>query len=132
MSSFWTDANGFNTIHRIRSAFGATTIANDIQAVSNAMLTTTWEGVESAPVGVPVAAVNLPGNLIALLTFQCADLTEATIKIPAPQAALFFADGRTVNPANVAVLIADCLANLVSSSGSPAVLYISGTLQPST
>lgn len=130
MSVLYTDANGFQTIQALRTAFGATTIAADIQSHSNAMQSTTWEGAESAPVGAPTAAQYLPGNVKARLTFQCADLTEVSITIPAPKIGIFYADGKTVDPTKIAVLIADCLANLVSTSNSPATSYISGNLLP--
>lgn len=130
-SVVYLDENGFLTIHRISTALGGASIQAGILALSNADYQEVWEGpITTNPSPAPTAAVYLPGNMTALLTYQCADLSEAQIRIPAPQVGIFYADRSTVDPAMIAALNAVAIGNLVSSTGSLATTYLSGKLQP--
>jgi len=96
-------------------------------ALSNADELNTWEGdltVNSTPV--PVNA-QYPGlQQVANLVFLCADGTTAQIRLPAPKIGIMLADGVTVDASMITTLIADCVGNLQSPTGSLAVSFLSG------
>lgn len=132
-STIWLDANGFQTIHLVRTTAGATAITAALAAASNAARIRYWESPETTYIGpTPTAAPYLPGRLVAELAYQCADMSEAALRLPAPQVGIFLADGSTVDPANALVIAinAAAIGALVSSTGSPAVTFVSGRLQP--
>jgi len=131
MSSIYVDANGGKTIHRIRTTAGAGAILADLLVHSNADFFETWESSETANLApAPVAAAYQQANTAALLQFVCVDFSIARLRIPAPKLSIFFADGATVNGATINALIAACIGTLVSTSGSPAVSFIGGVLEP--
>src|SRR5215470_4822693 len=115
MSVVWVGPGNGATITRIRTAAGADTILGDAIAVSNADYNDKWEGdlvINGSPT---VASAEYPGLLQqALLQFLCADGTTAVLRIPAPQVAIFLADGTTVDSTTITTLIADCIGNLES------------------
>jgi len=134
-STIWLDANGYQTIQLLRSVSGATSLSAAIAAASNAARVYYWESPETTYVGpVPVSAPYLPGNLVALFTYQNADLTYSSLRVPAPALAIFFADGQSVDPSNplVAAINTAAIGALVGTSGSPAASFVSGKLQPLT
>jgi len=127
MSVVWIGAGTGLTINRIRTATGASTILGALLALSNADELNTWEGdltVNSTPV--PVNA-QYPGlQQVANLVFLCADGTTAQIRLPAPKIGIMLADGVTVDASMITTLIADCVGNLQSPTGSLAVSFLSG------
>lgn len=127
MSVVWIGAGTGLTINRIRTATGASTILAALLALSNADELNTWEGdltVNSTPV--PVNA-QYPGlQQVANLVFLCADGTTAQIRLPAPKIGIMLADGVTVDASMITTLIADCVGNLQSPTGSLAVSFLSG------
>ena len=129
MSIVWIGAGTGLTINRIRTATGASTILADLINISNADKLNTWEGnltVNSSP-----APVNAPYpglQQIANLVFACADGTTAQIRLPAPQLGIMLADGVTVDASMIPTLIADCIGNLQSPTGSLATGFLSGRL----
>lgn len=126
-SIVWIGAGTGATITRVRTATGAGTIQTDMLAVSNADYNDYWEGdlvVNGSPA--PVNA-EYPGlTQQALLTFLCADNTQVILRIPAPQVGIMLSDGVTVDSTLIATLIADCIGNLQSATGSLATAYLSG------
>lgn len=128
-SVLWVDAGGGSTITLIRSTTGAAGIQSAILGVSNADWFNEWEGtanVNTSPA--PTAAPNQSVLTQASLVFLCANGTQVTLQIPAPQAGIFLADGVTVDSTMITSLIAACVGTLVSSSASPATAYLSGLL----
>ena len=113
----------------VRSTAGAAGIQAQLLAVSNADFLNWWEGpvnINGAPA--PTAAPNQNVNTQATLVFLCNDGTQVKLALPAPKAAIFLADGVTVNAASIAALIAACIGTLVSQSGGVAVSYLAGLL----
>lgn len=132
-SVVWTDANGYQTISRIVANITAGPVQAAILGCSNADFLQYWEGPQFSNISPsPTAAGYIAGSQVALLVYQCADGTSVQVRIPAPQLAIFLADGRTVDPANAAVLTlnAAVIGVLVSTTGSLATAYQSGSLLP--
>jgi hypothetical protein len=65
----------------------------------------------------------------ALLTFQTAAGALINVRLPAPQAGIFLADGETVDPAQIGGIIAAVVADVVTPSGAALTAYVSGTRQ---
>lgn len=129
-SIVWADAGGYTVVTKVRSATGAAGIMADALAVSNADWLEDWEGALSTHVATPTSAVYQPASLRAVLTFLCADNSQVRLIVPSPQVGIFLADKQTVDAANAGVvtLIAACIGNLESATGSLATAYLSGTL----
>jgi hypothetical protein len=127
------DANGQNTILLVRTLTGAASIQTGLLACTQADWLRWWEsGITTNGGFAPSGGVNRSVNQRAALVFVCADTTQVALIIPAPSAAIFMADGETVDPSvtAVATLIGSCLGNLVNNAGSPATTYVSGALLP--
>jgi len=129
MSVVWIGAGTGLTINRIRTATGASTILTDMLALTNADQLNTWEGnltVNGSPSPVNAAYPGL--QQIANLVFLCADGSTAQLRLVAPKLSIMLADGVTVDATMIATLIADCVGNLESPTGSLAVSFLSGRL----
>jgi len=127
MSVVWIGAGSGLTINRIRTATGASTILTDLLAISQADQLNTWEGDLTVNATPAPPGGTYPGlNTIANLVFLCADGTTAQIRLPAPSLSIMLADGVTVDATMIATLIADCVGNLESPTGSLAVSFLSG------
>lgn len=103
------------------------TITGQIIAVSNADYVTTSTGVLVVnpvfnPVGLQYISVRDQANLV----FQTSAGTVVTITIPAPQTAVFEADGESVDPASVAGVIAACIGLLCDPSGNVVTSFVAG------
>lgn len=98
-------------------------------AVSNADFNDYWEG--NLVINTTPTVVNATYQAVtakALLNFMCADGTSAQIAIPAPKLSIFLADGVTVDATTIPTLIADCIGNLQSPTGSLATAFLGGFL----
>jgi len=128
-SVLWIDAGGLSTITLLLANPTAASIQGAIKDKSNADYLEYWEGpltINSSPA--PTSAAYVSVTQSAVLSFLCADNTIAKIAIPAPQLGIFLSDGQTVDASQVTVLVASCIATLVSNSGSPAVSFLGGVL----
>lgn len=127
-SVLWTDVSGLQTITLVRTNAGATALQAAMLAVSNADYLQWWESAITANgAPAPVAATYQSVTDRAVLTFVCADNTQAVLQVIAPQSAIFMADQQTVNPVAIAALIAAAIGSLVSTTGSLATTYVAGT-----
>lgn len=127
MSVVWIGAGTGQTITRIRTATGAATIRDDIIAVSTADKFSWWEGnlnINGAPA--PAGGEYPAVNTVALLNFLCADGTIVVLKVPGPKISIFLSDGVTVDATTIPALIAACIGNLQSTSGSLATAFLGG------
>ena len=128
-SVLWVDVGGRSTITLIRTSTGGNSIEGDIVALMNGDWFNEWEGTLNVNGSVSVVNAQYPTiQSQATCTFICADGTVARVDIPAPKLSIFLADGVTVDSTKIATLIADCIGNLLSSSGSPAVSFAAGFL----
>lgn len=131
-SELWVDAAAGATITRINSQGSAATIVSDLLAISNADEQQSWEGtlaVNAAPAPVAAQYQSVTQRVTFVFTTTAAGvLVELTL--PAPKAAIFLSDGRTVDLSNadVATLAADCVGKLCNVSGDTAVSLIAGYL----
>jgi hypothetical protein len=128
-SILWSDAGARSTISLLLADPTAAAIQGALLAKSNADYIEYWEGplvINGAPA--PVVAQYPSVMQQAVLTFQCADGTIAKVSLPAPKLSIFLADGQTVDAAQIVAIIANCIATLVSNSGSPATSFIGGFL----
>lgn len=130
-STIWVDAAGAQTIHRVRTSGGIGGILPATVAASDADWFQCWEGPETAQVPAPVAAQYLPLKPAALCYFLCADGTTAVLRVPAPRVGIFLADQVTVDGSNalVTALVAACVGQLQSTSGSLATGFLAGYLE---
>ncbi|SRR6266851_4219552 len=132
-SVVWVDAVGNRTITKISTNTGAAVIQGNILNCSQADFLLWWESAVTANgAPAPPGGSFLTVNQRAALTFLCADNTQVVLLIPSPSSTIFLADLETVDAANVlvAALIAACIGNLESSTGSLATAYLGGTLAP--
>lgn len=134
-SVLWVDANGKQSITRIRTGTGAGGIMAALLAASNGDYALYWESAEtvnSAPA--PTAAQYQPLQPAAQLLFVSADATVATLLLLAPKVGVCLADQETINPGNASIVAiigaATAAGGLVSASGSPATAFVGGKLLP--
>jgi hypothetical protein len=98
-------------------------------AQSNADFNDYWEGdliINGSPTVVNAQYQAITAK--ALLNFVCADGTSAQLAIPAPKIGIFLSDGVTVDASTISTLIADCIGNLESTTGSLATAFLGGFL----
>lgn len=132
-SVIFVDANGNKTITLLRSNTGAAGIMGGVLNCSQSDFLSWWESdVTVNPLPAPPGGVFRPVNQRAVLTFLCADNSQVDVIVPAPSLVIFLADQETLNAANpfVAGLIAACIGNLESSTGSLATAYLGGSRLP--
>lgn len=128
-SILWADSGSRSTITLLLANPSAAGLQAALLAKSNADYIEYWEGplnINGAPA--PTVAQYPSVMMQAVLTFQCADTTIAKVALPAPQLGIFLADGQTVDATQIAAIIANALAVLVSNTGSPATAYLGGFL----
>jgi hypothetical protein len=132
-SVVWTDANGYNTITKIVSQSGASSVVGDLQALSNAGVLQYWESPVTNAGLAPTAARFQSGADRAAMTFLCLDATNYVVIVPAPKATIFDGDQETVDLTNadvIAFAVAAVLAPLCNNAGSPVTVLIAGTRLP--
>src|SRR5579863_2339040 len=119
----WTDSQGRGRVTLARTLAGATSIENDLNALSQAQIDWCTQGVYETytvtPGGGQYPSVN---DWVALL-FQTTAGTQVRLTLPAPSTSIFQADGQTVNPAMISTLITDCVGNLTDDAGNVVVSF---------
>lgn len=126
----WTDVNtGF-----FRVGLNLTTGANpaalltDLQAASNAGIQQWTDGAATVTANATTAGQYDSSQDTAILTFTTAALNAVRVTLPAPPAAIFLADGSTVDATNalIVAIIADVISSVTDSSGNPVTTYVIG------
>jgi hypothetical protein len=125
-TTVWIDAAGKTTAHLLTTAAGAAAIEAAIAAVSNAVPQLEWEGPLVAPGGAGVNAAFPSVADTATLTFTKASGELLKVLVPAPISSIFLADAETVDPTQIAALIAAVVGSLSDPSGNLATAYVSG------
>jgi len=97
-----------------------------LAAQSNAVVQDFWEGTDVFPFLVPVNALYPAVADYASLLFADAGGDETYINLPAPKAAIFLADGVTVDPAAIAAIIAAAQSEIITASLSLVTTYLGG------
>jgi len=127
-SIVWVDANGFT---RQTLPVGNASLAGiqaALQGQSNADVANVFEGaltvnVTPTPVAAPLQSVLDSAQLV----FSTTTSSLVTLTLPSPVASIFFADGETVDPAQIAAVIAAAVGTLQTVGGSTATAFVSGT-----
>lgn len=129
----WRDVAGRRFLTLLTSSAGAPLTQNGLEAVSNAVVNSFWEGLV-VPTETP-STTPLPYGSVAdeaRLVFADSGGIKTTVVIPAPSRDIFMADGKTVdtNEFLIIELIAAALFELiVPSTNRPVVSYIGGYYQ---
>lgn len=122
----WTDVNGFTRLTTLNNDGDITDILLDLEAKSNASATSRSNG----PVDIfaPLTANATYNSVLdsALLSFENGSGGITKLLLPAPKLSIFAADRQTVDPAQIATLIADVLAHGLDSDGNALVSYLGG------
>lgn len=126
-TTVYIDANGFTRAALLTTTLGAGSIQSAILGVSHADVSTYWEG----PLVVSAHPSPSVGQFIsvwdaAILTFATTGTSLLTVVVPAPKDTIFFSDLETVNPANIAALIAAVVGTAQTTSGDTATAFVSG------
>lgn len=131
-SVIWVDANGFTRLTTFNNDGNPALVNAEMVAVSNADHERAWDGplvVSSSPA--VTAAVYQSVQDAAILSFQDSAGSIVKITLPAPQLGIFAADLQTVDPTQIASLIAAVIAHVLSNAGLPVVSYLGGFYQRS-
>lgn len=122
----WADVNGGSRLTTPRANASLSTIQTAMLAKSNASVLYEWEGAQSASTGTAAASTYQNVQDAAVLVFQAPSCAQVKLLLPAPKSSIFFADQETVDPAQVATLIGDCLGVLCTLAGEAVSEYIAG------
>lgn len=123
----WSDANGFTRLTTFNlQVLDPLPWITTLTGKSNADWANKWTGVLGTQT--PAAANNVFNSVLdtALLQFETASGSIVKVALPAPVSGAFDVDGQTVDPANVAAIIAQALTDLCDSAGNPVVSYLGG------
>jgi len=126
-TTVWVDVNGRTRATYVCTGLGSADIQADLKALSCADIQRSWEGdvVENAsPTPTTGAYQNVADYAVLVFTTAGGDLVYLTLL--APLDTIFMADQETVDPTAIAVLIADCIGNLQTTSGDDVTGYVGG------
>ena len=128
----YVDVSGKTTAAYLTGVGSLASIQTEILNVSLAAYQSYWEGplIKNTHI-VPTSGTYQSVRDSAILTFITGAGTLVTLRIPAPDSAIFLADQETVNASAIASLIAACIGNLSDISTNPVTAYVSGTRSPS-
>jgi hypothetical protein len=99
-----------------------------LQAKSNAGIQEWWEQLDNILSTLPSPASYPFASQVAYLSFTDAGGLGARLAVPAPLASIFLADGATVDPSQVAAIIAAATTEIVTSSGALVTTFRGGSL----
>lgn len=128
--AIWLDFNGVTRQTVLNSTASAAAVLTALQAKSEAEVLNYVESALSTPIGVAAAAQYQSVKSAATLLFQTGAGTIVRVTIPAPAVGIFLADQQTVDPAQVAAIIAAAVGTLTDISGNVVTSYLGGTLEP--
>jgi len=126
-SIVWVDANGFTTQTQPIGNATLAGIQTALLAKSNADVSSEFEGaltVNTTPA--PVAATFQSVKDAAFLTFTTTTTSLLTVTLPAPVSSIFFADNETVDPTQIAAIIAAVVGTAQTLGGATATAYLAG------
>lgn len=124
----WIDAQGEKVLHVITTDTGVGAIETALEAKSNAGVVECWEGLDELSSPTPTAATYPTVRATVVLTFTDGVGSFAKLFIPAPVSSIFAADGVSVDPTQIAGIIAAAVGHLVCGSGNVATAYVGGQL----
>lgn len=125
-SVIWVDAGGRTRQTLLRGNASLATVQADLLALSNAALQREFEGPVTVN-GSPTPANSAYPNVADYAVLVYTDGTDLVyITLPAPQSAIFLADGETVDPTAIAVLTGHVIGTVTTASGSAVTSYVGG------
>lgn len=123
----WVDASGRTTGTLLTTVAGAAAVQAALEAKSNAAPQAYWEGDLEVTAGPSPVSATFPSTRDgAALVFETASGTLVTVRIPAPVASIFMADGETVDNSQITSIIAQVIADVVTSDGVVITQYVAG------
>lgn len=130
VAAVWVDAAGATRLQVIKAATNPCSILTQAQAVSNAGILYNFDGPLDPAIGAATAALYQPVAATASLTFATAGAQELLLLLPAPASGIFLADLQTIDPTQIAALIAACVGELSDGAGNTATAFLGGHLLP--
>lgn len=124
----WVDAQGERNLNVITTNSGAATIAANLESLSNAVRSFSWENNEVNFSSIPVVATYPTVRVNAQLIYRDATGSLAKLYIPAPISSIFLTDGVTVDPTAIATLTGNVIGELICGSGNVATAFVGGQL----
>jgi hypothetical protein len=125
-TTFWADQAGQRAITHFDYAGDASTFFDQYQAFSDAHVQDWFEGpLHRLRLGILTFPYNAVED-IAVLTFSDNARNKTKLILPAPVLSMFLPDGKTVDPAAVATLVADCLGNLMTQANTVVTRFVGG------
>jgi hypothetical protein len=128
MTVVWQDANGSFTLRSLKTLAGAAAIATALQGKSNAAVVETWEGTDTFTGAIAGAGSYLSAGQVAYLEFTDIANNVTTVALPAPDSAIFQADGVSVDATQIAGIIAACIGALTTAAGNAVTAFKAGRL----
>lgn len=130
-STIWIDAQGRTRQTILRgtgSLIGPTlsAVEADLAALSNAGVTRSWESAEVNPGGTGTNAQYPTVADYAELVYTAGDGSAVYITLVAPKAAVFLADGETVDATAVVGLTADVVGTIITATGATVTAFAGG------
>jgi hypothetical protein len=127
-STVWVDVNGRTRQTILRGNATLAGVQAALAAISYAVPQRVWEGPTSFPAGTAVPGTYQNVADYAQLVYQDAGGDLVYITLPACAAAIFLADGETVDPANAAIaaLNAAVIGTVLTAAGGVVTAYVGG------
>jgi hypothetical protein len=130
VGAVWADFTGRTRLTIIKAATNPCTILTKLQGHSNAGVLYNWDGPLDAAIGTSTAAIFQAANQAATLVFETGVGSLLRVTLPAPDASIFLPDGKTVDAAAIADVIAACVGELSDGAGNVATGFVGGFLAP--
>jgi len=130
VGAVWADYTGRTRLTIVKAATNPCIILTKLQGHSNAQVLYNWDGSLDPTIGTAAALVFQAVNQWAQLVFQTGAGNLLRLTLPAPSSAIFLPDGVTVDPAQIADVIAAAIGQLSDGAGNTASAYVAGFLAP--
>lgn len=124
----WVDGQGERVLHVIVTNTGCGGICTALLNHSNAVEESVSEGLLVAGGSTPVVATYPTVRTNTRLGFVAASGSRANLYLPAPKPGIFLTDGTTVDPAQIADIIAAATGTLLAGDGTAVTLFTGGEL----
>lgn len=130
--TIWADHNGVKTLCVLS---GNATLAGVVDALLAASVGGIAYNIESELLDPTAEGGSGPYSTVqdkVYLVFTDSMGSTVTVTLPCPNAAIFMADNKTVDPTNalVSAIILACIGTVLSAAGNPVNLYLTGYRGP--
>lgn len=128
MTVVWQDSAGLSNLRTLTTATGATALVAALAAKSNAVNVEVWEGTMVTSSSAPTAAQYPTCQSVAYLRFTDGAGSFATVALPSPQGSIFGPDSFSVDPTQIAGIIAAAVGVVQTAAGTLVTAFDSGWL----